>query len=124
MAATLGACAGQQIQNEWNSRGYSKPDQDAILTQWKVYLQEKLSAERSSNVFNSSPKQEFNARMTKIFCGCYKKIGEKCRQKPDGLSPEEKTLWIKANAVDYNSVGTAMTWETTGMSKIDPVECQ
>ncbi len=124
MAATLGACAGQQMQTEWTSRGYSKPDQDAILAQWKVYLEEKLSAERSSNAFNTSPKHEFNTRMTKIFCACYKKIGEKCRKSPDGLSPEDKALWVKANAVDYTAVGTAMSWETNGMSKIDSVECQ
>ena len=124
LLSVLGACAGQQLQNEWKTRGYEQADQDAITGQWKVYLQEKIQAEYASNRFNTGPIQAFDERLKKIFCACYKKMGEKCRQKPTALSAEDKVLWIKANAVDYTKVGQSMSWETTGMTQIDPVECQ
>ena len=124
LAVIMSACAGQQLKSEWTARGYSESDQTLINAQAKEYFRAKFSANQESNAFNSAPRHAFDERMKSIFCACTKKIGDKCRQKPDGLSAEEKSLWVKANAVDMTAVAQSMGFETNAMSKIDPVECQ
>ncbi len=117
-------CAVAKLGNEWkNERGYSDGDIDLIRRQFREYSSQMVAATQSSNAFNTAPVTETRNRLRNIFCACAKKLGDKCRQKPDGISPSDKTLWVKANAVDMAMTGLATTWETNGMTLIDPAEC-
>lgn len=125
IAALLAGCAGAQLKSDWkNKRGYSDQDIDAIMAQYSEYSSDKARATVNSNAFNSAPYEEHRSRMKSIFCACAKKLGDKCREKPDGLSGKDKSLWIKANAVDMDMIGSNASFETNGMSLIDTVECQ
>lgn len=125
VAGMLSGCAGASLKSDWkDKRGYSDQDIDAIMNQYSDYNKLMVSAQVSSNAFNSTPQVEARSRMKAIFCACAKKLGDKCREKPDGLAQSEKTLWIKANAVDMAMIGNSTTFETSSMSVIDPTECQ
>lgn len=125
LALSVTACAGASLKKDWKEkRGYSDQDIDSIMNQYGEYNQMNAQASVASNAFNSAPVTEARARLRKIFCACTKKIGEKCREKPDGLAGPEKALWIKANAADMAFVGNSMSFETNAMSTIDPAECE
>lgn len=125
MAGMIAGCAGASLKSDWkDKRGYSDQDINAIMDQYADYNKLMVSAQVSSNAFNSTPQVEARSRMRAIFCACAKKLGDKCREKPDGLPQADKTLWVKANAVDMAMIGNSMTFETSGMSVIDPTECQ
>lgn len=124
LAVVISGCAGASLKSDWKQkRGYSDADIDQIMAQYSDYGTLMAHAQVDSNAFNSSPTNEARARMKSIFCACVKKIGEACRQKPDGLAKADKVLWIKANAADMAMVGNSTTFETNSMSVIDPAEC-
>lgn len=125
MAGMLAGCAGASLKSDWkNKRGYSDEDINAIMNQYSDYNKLMIGADVSSNAFNSAPQTEARSRMRAIFCACIKKLGDKCREKPDGVAQADKTLWIKANAVDMAMIGNSTTFETSSISVIDPAECQ
>lgn len=124
MAIVLSSCAGQQLKSDWTQkRGYSKADVDLIMAQYKQYSSAYINAEVSSNAFNSTPKAQEENKLRRIFCACVKKLGDKCRQKPEGLSPEDKSLWVKANAVDMTMSSQTTALDYGGPSLVDPAEC-
>lgn len=121
-ALTLAGCAGQQLKSDWkDKRGYSEEDINLITEQYKEYAQMTNAA-----VISRSSVQSVNAdnRLKSIFCSCVKKMGDQCRTRaPASMNPQDKTLWIKANAVDMAYVGQSMTWETSQHPVIDSAEC-
>jgi len=122
LLVSLAGCAGPQLKTEWKEkRGYKDSDIDAIMAQYKDYNSMKLRADQQSNALNSAPSIEANNRLRNVFCSCVKKMGDSCRTK-EGANID-RTLWVKANAVDMTMVGMSMNFETNSMSKIDPSEC-
>lgn len=118
-------CAGAQLKSDWKERrGYSDADIAAIEYQSQGYKVLMMQSGATSNAFNSAPMIQTDNRLRAIFCSCVKKLGQKCREKSDGLAAQDKELWIKANAVDMAILGQRMTWEANPMTVIDPLECQ
>jgi hypothetical protein len=121
---SLTGCAGAQLETEWKSqRGYSDADIAAIREQFNDYHQSNIVAGMQSNRFNSSPALHSQDRLKSIFCTCYQTIGDKCREKPDGLNSEQRTLWIKANAVDLALLANHTALDPGPAPKVDTAEC-
>jgi hypothetical protein len=121
---SLTSCAGAQLQSDWKEkRGYSDADVQLIMDQYKEYNMMMSSAQVSSNAFNSTPIVEAKGRLKNVFCACVKKIGEKCRKKPESLTSDEKVLWVKANAVDMAYIGKSASFEVSQNPVIDTAEC-
>ena len=94
------ACAESRIKNEWSTNRYSKKDIAAIDQYYDAhYNQQGVALERLDDP-NYNPADD---PYTKTFCVCYKKLGEKCRQKSVGLNAADKELWLQANAADMAS---------------------
>ncbi|MBU6375012.1 MAG: hypothetical protein KGQ59_03375 [Bdellovibrionales bacterium] len=99
----LGACASEKLKKEWSEqRGYSQEDIASINKQATDggYLHRIISARQKSNAYNTAPKEAEEKNLKNIWCNCWKRLADRCRQKADGLNKQDKELWTKANAVE------------------------
>lgn len=120
----VNGCAGAALKSEWKEkRGYADSDIEEIMKQSKDYLSMQAKAQAASSAFDRSHETEANSRLKNIFCACVKKMGASCRSKEG--SGIDRTLWVKANAVDFvmNGGHWGMTFEKNSMSVIDTDEC-
>lgn len=123
LTVLMSGCAGAQLEKEMKeSRGYSEADIASIEAASKDYKTQINLADMRSNAFNTSARDRNYDSMKAIVCKCFKEIHDKCRGKPDGLTPEQKSLWIKSNAVDMALASQATTFDAS--TKIDPDTCQ
>jgi len=88
-------------------RGYSDADVAAIKEQGKAYRMALLMSHGANYASNVDS-------MKIIVCKCFKDMKSKCREKADGLTEDQKRIWIKSNAADY-----AMTGEQGGALDTD-----
>ena len=118
------ACATRSLKKEWaEKRGYSKDDMALIQETKADYYLEYQAAKKESSPQNSAPIHRVEDKFVKIFCSCYKKLGDKCRQKPEGLSGSDRALWAKANSIDWVLLTEHNPFELKPERKIDPAEC-
>lgn len=96
----LAACSSMSLRNQWSTKGYSADDIREIQRYEGGYLDILSRGTAFSNGFDSSERVSAENRIRGIFCSCFKKLGEKCRTKPDGLTDDDKILWAKSNAAD------------------------
>lgn len=120
-------CAGMAMKNEFEKqRGYT-PEHMAEIEKYRHEYSQILAKGRvHSNAFNATEKVNADNRIKAIFCKCQSKLGEKCRQKPDQLTGEDRILWAKSNGAEYALAGMMANdnpLDSTGF-KIDPAECQ
>lgn len=77
-----------------------------------------------SNAFNSTPKAQSESRVRSIFCGCVKKLGKKCQQKPTDLKGDERFMWAKSNAAESALKAISQAENPfQSESSVDPAEC-
>ena len=125
MTAILTGCSGAKLKTEWREqRGYSDADSQLAMNQMDEYNKRLIMANQASSRFDSAPMTNEQNRLRTVFCACVKKIGDKCREKPDGLTGADKTLWVKANAVDMAFVASHSAIDPGPAYKIDTSECQ
>lgn len=116
--AFLSGCVST-MSKEMKARGYTDADIQQIESTGMQYYGD---YNRAANSSMSNPMQKMantQAQVTKlngIFCGCIKKLGDKCSQPANGLSAADKDMWIKGNAA-------ATTIELIQRSKPEAMAC-
>lgn len=122
----LGGCAGQALKKEMlETRGYSQSDYNEIEKYRTEYTDVLVKGHNGSSAINSAEKLNAENRIKKIYCACIVKLGEKCRQKPEKLSKEEKIIWNKGNAAELALTGIQALNDPFTSKKffIDDSEC-
>jgi len=74
------------------------------------------------NTQNSQVEQQ----LRNVFCNCVKKLGDKCREKPDSLNEQEKQLWAKSNAAEMAlkaQHGGDLVATMGNLGAVDPDQC-
>ncbi len=123
IAFIVTGCAGAALKKEWTARGYSAEDTQLMADQSREYQKRLIEGQMSSNAFNSAPRQVEEARLRALWCNCWRRMKDKCRQKPDGLSAEDKALWSKANAVEMAFASQETTIDVKPNTRLDGDEC-
>lgn len=124
LTISIVGCAQNKIKNEWSAKGYSKEDVKLIENYFGEYY-DMSAAATSGTIMASSTSDKYR----RIFCGCYAKLGEKCRENPTGLNAKDKDLWAKSNAAEMASAahsgsnGIDGSPFSSSSGAIDPVEC-
>lgn len=122
--AVLSGCAAGGLRSQWVSRGYSEADIAEIHKYEDGYLNTLGRGAGASNAFDTSQQVNAENRIRSIFCACIVKLGDKCRQNPEGLSESDRTLWAKSNAAEDALRGFSMAQlPLVPMSDTDPAEC-
>ena len=125
IAFASGGCATNALNREWKSeRGYSDADIQRIQAEKADYYLAYQAARQESSSQNTLPISRVEDRFVKVFCACYKKLGDRCRQKPAGLSGGDLSLWAKANAVDWVLLTEHNPFTLKPERKIESAECQ
>jgi hypothetical protein len=124
LAVVFVGCSGAKLKTEWkDDRGYSDEDIEAAMSKMPEYKKILISGTVYSSRYNNSNEIQADNRLRSIFCSCIKKLGDKCRQKSDGLTGADKDLWIKANAVDMAFASQESSLSSSASKIMDPTEC-
>ena len=124
IALFMSGCATNALKTEWKTvRGYSDADIQRIQAEKADYYLALQAAKQESTPQNTLPYSRVEDRLVKVFCGCYKKLGDRCRQKPAGLAGGDLSLWAKANAVDWVLLTEHNPFTVKPERKIEPAEC-
>lgn len=120
----LSSCAGAQLEKEMkDSRGYSESDMAEIHALAHEYSTSYQYAGMQANRFQSNAQDRVFNDMKAIICRCFREIKSKCREKSDGLTPEQHALWVKSNAADIAILSGHSAIDPGAAPKIDPDTC-
>ncbi|RYZ86425.1 MAG: hypothetical protein EOP04_13915 [Proteobacteria bacterium] len=126
--ATLSFTACASMQNMMKSNfakkaetlGIAATDVEAVDRQSQVYYGDyQRTASQKVGLNDQMLQTQVNAQMTKItniFCGCVKKLGDKCQANPAGMSGTDKDMWVKGN-------GAAEALSLIQKSNVDAMSC-
>ena len=126
----LTGCAAGQIKKEWiETRGLTQAETDEIMAKSQEgYVSRIIRANQASNAVNTAPKQEEERKLKTVWCNFWKRLKNKCKEKPEGLSKDDRDLWLKANAIEmaYTMAelnGKIPGLETSNRTVFDGDEC-
>ena len=126
LAISLFGCANIAIKSEFvKTRGYSEADMQDINEQSKAYFDILAKGHTNSNSFNTTEKVNAENRVKAVYCNCQKKLGAKCTSKPEGLSKDDRALWVKSNSAELALAGMSANgnpFDSKGY-RLDPAEC-
>lgn len=120
-------CAGAALNKDMKEkRGYTDADITEINAATHPYMEMLSRARTAGNKFNTTEKVNAENRIKSIWCACVKKLGPKCRQKPEGLSADDKAIWLKGNAAERSLMGMAASDDPFSSTPfmLDEAECQ
>jgi|GEM_PF-3167232 len=98
----LAGCASQQLQKEWQARGYTESDKALIMPHFDQYTRQLAAAKTASgNVFMAASQNSgVEQNLQNVFCNCVKKLGDKCRKPSAEVGETDKQLWAKSNGAE------------------------
>lgn len=110
-------CAGAQLESDMkDERGYSESDVSAIYKQTEKYKAYLLSAQLRSNRFNNASEIAAKEQLRKVWCNCYKKLGDGCRHPSRGIASVDYPVWLGANAVEMTFASQETSFEIASES--------
>lgn len=123
----LVGCASTSVRSDWKQkRGYSDEHFKEFSSHSDTYMRMIARGGVAGNAFNSTEKVAAEGRVRNIFCACVKKLGDRCRQNPDGLAPADRELWAKSNGAEMALMGMARADNPfdSNAGVVDTAECQ
>ncbi|MBY0471797.1 hypothetical protein K2X30_11575 [bacterium] len=114
----VSGCASMALEKEFKERGYSEKDRQTISEYKNQYNKQLLLLD--SGRTSETAKVEAEKLVRKVWCNCYKKLNDRCRQKPDGLRGNDYTLWAKGNGAEL-ALRTAN--ESPNPMALDEAQC-
>jgi cell division protein FtsL len=82
------------------SRGYAAGEVDEIEKQQTEYYNELFYYQQGIGKHNTVQAAATQAKVTSAYCACAKKLGDKCRQRPEGLGAADRAIWVKGNVAE------------------------
>lgn len=123
---SFSGCAGAQLETDMkDERGYSENEVSAIYKQTERYKAYLLNAQMRGNRFNNSPEIAARDQLRKVWCGCYKRLGDRCRKPARGLASVDYPLWLGANAAEMAFASQETSFDIASESTtLDGAFCQ
>ena len=124
MVIAILGCAGAKLKTEMAElRGYSTSEIDEIMSQMDTYKRRLFAARQATNAFDSGRERTEESNLKGLWCNCWKKLQKKCRQRPEGLTGDDRELWLKANAVEMAFASLETSLDTKPNTRLDGDEC-
>jgi hypothetical protein len=113
-----GCVTSPKIQSMYDERNYSEQDKADIQVYTSEYIRLLSHGTAASNAFNSSPHTQSVQVVSRYFCVCTSRLGDKCQQNSENVSDEERELWAKGAGAEFalHSTGNG--------AHADPILCQ
>jgi hypothetical protein len=102
---TLSGCVNAQLKADYDARNFSERDKKELAEISATQTNELASAQSIGGLYstyNNTQKTESN--LNKYFCNCYKKLGNKCLKNSEGVSEEDRSLWLKSVSAQFTLV--------------------
>jgi hypothetical protein len=114
---SLSACMTHpKIQELYDQRLKDPADKKAVQEQMSIFISN-ISKTAAMPLAGAAYGIKDIELVQKYFCICQRSLGQKCKQAPKEITPEQKELWVKGNAAEAALIATG------NESYVDPVLC-